>query len=125
MIDRLKFRVYIKYAKKMCYDVNSFYIDRLKNKITIHFDGHTKTFKFDDVVLEQCTGAKDKNGNLVYEGDFIKTPNGSIGYIVWSQQDLGFYTKDLTPKEKEVYLIECEIIGNIHENPELLEVQDE
>lgn len=52
MNDRFKFRVYIKYAKMMCYDVNSFYIDRLKNRITIHFDDHTKTFKFSDVVLE-------------------------------------------------------------------------
>lgn len=74
-----------------------------------------------DVILEQCTGTKDKNGKLVYEGDFIKTTNGTIGYIVWSQKDLAFMTKDLNHKEKEVYLVECEVIGNIHENADLLE----
>lgn len=72
------------------------------------------------IIVEQCTGTKSKNGKLIYEGDVIKTPNGSIGHIVWSQQDLGFNVKDLNPKEKEVYLVECEVIGNIHENKDLL-----
>lgn len=79
---------------------------------------------YDDCIIEQCTGSKDKNSKLIYEGDVIKTPNGSIGYIVWSQQDLGFYTKDLNPKEEEVYLFECEVIGNIHENADLLENEE-
>ena len=123
MNDRFKFRVYIKYAKMMCYDVNSFYIDRIKNKITIHFDNHTKTFKFDDVVLEQCTGLKDKNGKLIYEGDWLKTKDGYYCYVVWFE---GFWWVESLPSEAmdfehSEFYGECEVVGNIHENPELLE----
>lgn len=123
MNDRFKFRVYIKYAKMMCYDVNSFYIDRLKNKITTHFDNHTKTFKFDDVVLEQSTGLKDKNGKLIYEGDWLKTKDGYYCYVEWID---GFWWVTSLPSEasdfegSEFYK-ECEVVGNIHENKDLLD----
>lgn len=129
-MDRFKFRVYIKYAKMMCYDVNSFYIDRLKNKITIHFDEHTKTFKFDDVVLEQCTGLKDKNGKLIYEGDILGGIYG--GYISWCDECKSFEL--FVPEFRcascngDVLWQEIvqddgilEILGNIHENADLLE----
>ena len=136
MNDRFKFRVYIKYAKMMCYDVNSFYIDRLKNKITIHFDDHTKTFKFDDVVLEQSTGLKDKNGKLIYENDLIKCPSGIYRIAV---DDFGLWTAiyknnpfegvgEWSDMVKEYAFnqnnVEIEIIGNIHENKDLLENED-
>lgn len=126
MQDRFKFRVYIKYAKMMCYDVNSFYIDRLKNKITIHFDGHTKTFKFDDVVLEQSTGLKDKNGKLIYEGDIVKSTVYTINMrVVYCIEETFFGLKyphnddnrcsAAMPSSEEI-----EVIGNIHENADLL-----
>lgn len=134
MNNRFKFRVYIKYAKMMCYDVNSFYIDRLKNKITIHFNNHTKTFKFDDVVLEQSTGLKDKNGKLIYENDLIKCPSGIYRIAV---DDFGLWTaiyknnpfegvgewsdmvKEYAFNQNDVGI---EVLGNIHENTDLIKV---
>lgn len=124
MQDRFKFRVYIKYAKMMCYDVNSFYIDRLKNKITIHFDDHTKTFKFDDVVLEQSTGIKDSNDDLIYEGDIVEFDGDFCGDIAWDE-DAGCWairtTENTIYTFDNLYGYELTVIGNIHENPELLE----
>ena len=56
MNNRFKFRVWLEYAK-LYYGLDSFYYDRLKNKYTFHFeDGHTKTIKEKDCVIEQCTG---------------------------------------------------------------------
>ena len=133
-MDRFKFRVYIKYAKMMCYDVNSFYIDRLKNKITIHFDDHTKTFKFDDVVLEQSTSLKDKNGKLIYENDLIKCPSGIYRIAV---DDFGLWTAiyknnpfegvvEWSNMVKEYAFnqnnVKIEVLGNILENTDLLEI---
>lgn len=124
-MDRFKFRVYIKYAKMMCYDVNSFYIDRLKNKITIHFNDHTKTFKFDDVVLEQSTGLKDKNDKLIYENDVVEYYNEKI-HQNFREEVLPF--RELRTKGIMRHLIDernadkLEVIGNIHENENLLEI---
>jgi uncharacterized phage protein (TIGR01671 family) len=134
MNDRFKFRVYIKYAKMMCYDVNSFYIDRLKNKITIHFDDHTKTFKFDDVVLEQSTGLKDKNGKLIYEGDIVRVIEKCMTNTLDRNYPMLFNEKTAKfgfkhPEGHFFYFtnnddFSYEVIGNIHENSDLLEADN-
>lgn len=115
MTDRFKFRVWDN-------DRKCFFND---DEVILYPSGEESFFNadydFTECVVEQCIGSQDKNGKLIYEGDYIKTPKGAIGYLVWSKQDCGFMTKDLCPKEKEIYLLECEVIGNIHENADLLE----
>lgn len=82
----------------------------------------------DDVVIEQCTGLKDNNGKLIYDGDFLDY-KGEVCLVFWSEptacfgvmlQDSGYtdYAGDI--KRSDLYSIDAEIIGNIHENPELL-----
>jgi hypothetical protein len=68
-------------------------------------------------VLMQYTGLKDKNGKEIYEGDILKTLTG-ICEVVWNEYKWGVnYHKAFADWSFEG---ECEIIGNVYENPELL-----
>lgn len=78
----------------------------------------------------QFTGLKDKNGVEIYEGDVCNCREYEcFGKIKWNKDDVSFYF--LVVMEgggfEEEYLYEyageLAVIGNIHENPELLEVQ--
>lgn len=121
MTDRFKFRIWDKPLKKYM-TLNEF---RLMN-IEFTFNRETKEseieFDKERYIVEQCTGLKDKNGKLIYEGDWLKTKDGYYCYVVWYD---GFWWVKSLPSEamdlehSEFYK-ECEVIGNIHENKELL-----
>lgn len=98
--------------------------------------GETNFINFDDVNLMQSTGLKDKNRKEIFEGDVIT--NGTSTVDVKSHKTLGFYTvvngverffgsntsiKDFENDVEEFSSV-TEIIGNIYENPELLEVTE-
>jgi len=81
----------------------------------------------DNIDLMQYTGLKDKNGKEIYEGDIIQdTDSHEIGQVYWDNDSLCwqalFDDNDswgfVSQKGKDNH---CEVIGNIYENPELLE----
>lgn len=85
----------------------------------------------DDLIIMQSTGLKDKNGKEVFENDVIRDSDGFEG-IVQYDESYGMYgiaylpTKsngiDTTFEElKDKYRNKFEVVGNIYENPELLE----
>lgn len=69
----------------------------------------------------EYTGLTDKNGKKIFEGDFIKS-NSERGYIEYYPNDCAF---DVVDDHGFCWLISemsnIEIVGNIHDNPELLE----
>lgn len=84
-------------------------------------------FEQSELILMQSTGLKDKEGKEVFVGDIIKCTRGCL-HEVYIEKEYGgtyiggmpaVYLKDLG--EGYAWTEHEEIIGNIYENPELLE----
>lgn len=76
-------------------------------------------------ILQQYTGLKDKNGKEIYEGDIIQDTTDNNHVVVWYENRCGWAFDDIgrTPAHSingELDQSQCEIIGNIYENPELI-----
>jgi uncharacterized phage protein (TIGR01671 family) len=79
--------------------------------------------------IQQYTGLKDKNGKEIYEGDYVKFLNHKtneikIAEVFWYDDEAGFFvgsqSKMIRPIEFSSIIEDTEVIGNIYENPELL-----
>ena len=82
-------------------------------------------FEIAPETLCQYTGLKDKNGNRIWENDIIKHEvSDTIGTVKWYTEDyVGWCVDDVQIDEQQFTVEmwdECEVIGNIFDNPELL-----
>ena len=129
MNREIKFRAWDKYKKVfipnevwavVTTDFNAFGI------ILIDWENYKEGeyFYSNSQVLSQYTGLKDKNGKEIYEGDICSVDGGENIYEIIFY--MGGFMVAVLPRKIRIYHIgnslfnNIEIIGNIHENPELL-----
>ena len=124
-----KYRAWMKSLKWMC-DVTNISFD--SKFVDICQQGDTERYtemsvEFDEITLMQSTGLKDKNGKEVFVGDIIKCTRG-CPHEVYLEKEYGgtyiggmpaIYLKGLL--SGYAWTEHEEVIGNIYENPELLE----
>ena len=133
MNDRFKFRVWDKINKVYFggdYGV-SYYLTDSEIDGDLYCrqcDGPFDLSEDDDFIVEQCTGLKDKNGKLIYEGDVMEhriyLGNPELYIVKWSESVNGWVYQDVRNSLKTSYILTeftDSIIGNIHENKELLD----
>lgn len=125
-----KYRAWDSWRKRMSV-VDRIYIDTEGVRLYDDFGEYWRDFR--DIKFMQSTGLKDKNGKEIFEGDVISTYIDNL--VIQRDNLLGFYVEvgekrnhfaetvdieylDLFAKD---FGVAVEIIGNIYENPELLE----
>lgn len=126
----LRFRAWLKEDKEMV-DAEEIHLEN--GELDFIGDAITWMCKADDCILMQSTGLRDKNGKEIFEGDILKVTNLSswLEVVSFNKDKAMFVSKETERKVEETPLydlfntdiFEIEIIGNIHTNSELAEVE--
>ena len=118
MTDRFKIRVWDK-------EFNQYWTDEAikENAAWLLFPDNDN---IENIEIEQCIGIKDKNGKPVFEGDILSDYDGFKFLVRWNALELKYVFIPISKNNSEdldIYPNECELVGNIHENEELLRLK--
>lgn len=116
-----KFRAWAKGYNCWCYRLD--YIDGVWLGY-VKKDG--REYSTTDLIIEQYTGLKDKNGKEIYGWDIVQRGANHVAIIKWSEANARFIAIDVESRRLMSFddwtaTHELVIIGNARENPELLE----
>jgi len=125
----IKFRAWVNKCKDrdgtmtIPFLLNETYIDDDSGNMVVDAGGYGMELyqdKYGGHVIMQFTGLLDKNGKEIYEGDMVKTKRNAVYAVEWTS----FEDSTMGYGEGVGFNIHeddnCEVIGNIYENPNLL-----
>lgn len=130
-----RYRVWVKIGKRMVFSDDILGIDYENKEIVtqqVYFenglpdDRDIYCYDLEDIEFMQSTGLKDKNGKEIFEGDIVKMAKDVYSeptYYEVVRHRGGAYRLESKQHGCELWLrhTDCEVVGNVYENPELLE----
>lgn len=133
-----RYRAWIKTEKRMFFSDDILAIDYENEEIVtqqVYFenglpdDRDLDNFVFEEIKLMQSTGLKDKNGKIIFEGDIVKMSKDLYSeptYYEVVRHRGGAYRLESKQHGCELWLrhTDCEVVGNVYENRELLEDEE-
>lgn len=132
MQDRFKFRYVFEkdFGGKtgICYKMPVFNLDDAVRSVFENKILEYTNFGYKLIAKNQCTGLKDKNGKLIYEGDVVYKKGSKnwkneklLSKVIWSNNSAAFMISDENGlHQMPMNSHNIEILGNIYENPELI-----
>ena len=124
-----KFRVWDKKWSEWEKDVFVGFDGRLyqKSKNTV-YGVAVSAITRDDIILMQSTGLFDMYDKEIFEGDVLQTSDSELAKVVWNKE-LACWEAEFLSEIVDLSEVadvksnrsDCEIVGNIYENPELVE----
>ena len=120
----LRFRAWLKKEQKMDNEID--HISWLQDELYCIGDGITYMVSAEDLELMQSTGMIDRDGRIIFEGDIVKMYKDVYSeptYYEVVRHRGGAYRLESKQHGCELWLrhTDCEVVGNIYENPDLLE----
>jgi len=125
----IKFRAWWECVKKMVFFDGPYIGYGSLGNWGLHFPAPGDLVFLGKSQLEQYTGKDDKNGRQIYEGDIVEQHGDPASRfpVSWDNEGLGFVMigrhseePDFLGDYSDAYL---EVVGNVHENPELVPAQ--
>lgn len=130
MNREILFRAWHKQKKIMCDVLLICFVNRYVNVLPEYQleGGNQEEWRFDEIELMQFTGLTDKNGRKIFEGDVVKTVTGKPMVVSWNPRFASFCLDREGWAFSHWFGETCEanevtVIGNTHDNPELIDKQ--
>lgn len=134
-----KFRAWVKTGKRMVetddllginYEDKEIITQEIYFESGLPVERDIDNYDFDEIVLMQSTGLKDENGKEAFVGDIIKCTRGCLHEVYIEKEYGGTYIGGMPAiylkgiREGYAWTGDEKIIGNVYQNPELLEVTE-